>query len=455
MDTFYLGIDVSKGYADFIILDQTAQPVLPCFQLDDTARGHQLLHQMLTDFFGSHPQCCIKAAVESTGGYEDNWYHALHQFSAHLPMQVTRINPIGIRHHSKAAMKRTTTDRIAARSIADYQIHHDKRIRYDQDEGMKSLRRFWSVTQIQIKARTQMLNELETLLYTAHPGLMQFKRDNMPQWMLSLIKRYPDAGSLGRARASTIAKIPYISAEKAKVLVTEAKTSVASATDEMTQMAIVSLVEQIESLNRQIKNNEKLLETKLHNRQVDLLLTFKSIGIHSAVGLLCEIGCVHRFQTVKQLSAFVGVHPVFKESGDGLSCVRMSKQGRKKVRAILFIIALNAIQHNPLIKALYEKEITKGKAKMAAIGTCMHKILRIVYGMLKHDKPFDPDINKKHQERSKPKEKNMSKQHEYTFDECAPISAKQRRKRNEQRLKSQSDSVTVGEINAAAQHAIS
>jgi len=31
--------------------------------------------------------------------------------------------------------------------------------------------------------------------------------------------------------------------------------------------------------------------------------------------------------------------------------------------------------------------------KMAAIGLCMHKILRIIYGMLKHNRAFDPEID--------------------------------------------------------------
>ena len=36
MQTFYLGIDVSKGYADFIILNNQKKVVLENFQLDDT-----------------------------------------------------------------------------------------------------------------------------------------------------------------------------------------------------------------------------------------------------------------------------------------------------------------------------------------------------------------------------------------------------------------------------------
>jgi hypothetical protein len=38
--------------------------------------------------------------------------------------------------------------------------------------------------------------------------------------------------------------------------------------------------------------------------------------------------------------------------------------------------------------------------KMAAIGLCMHKTLRIIYGMLKHNMAFDPEIDRKNREKS-------------------------------------------------------
>ena len=44
---------------------------------------------------------------------------------------------------------------------------------------------------------------------------------------------------------------------------------------------------------------------------------------------------------------------------------------------------------------------------MAALGICMHKILRIIYGMLKHDKPFDPQIDAANQKRNTRIEKSV------------------------------------------------
>ncbi len=94
MHKYFLGIDVSKGYADFIILDWDKQVKEENFQLDDTFNGHFLLHDKLDIFLHSHPESCIFAGVESTGGYEDNWFNSLLKFQGSLNIQTTRLNPL-------------------------------------------------------------------------------------------------------------------------------------------------------------------------------------------------------------------------------------------------------------------------------------------------------------------------------------------------------------------------
>jgi len=77
MNNFYLGCDVSKGYADFVIINEDKQTSLDGFQLDDTSTGHQRLCEILSEFANKHPGLTIYSAVESTGGYENNWFNAL------------------------------------------------------------------------------------------------------------------------------------------------------------------------------------------------------------------------------------------------------------------------------------------------------------------------------------------------------------------------------------------
>ncbi|PXF59154.1 MAG: hypothetical protein C4B58_04375 [Deltaproteobacteria bacterium] len=80
---YYLGADVSKGYADFVILDSRKQPVEKNFQMDDRFPGHCQLYDMLDNFYQNHPDSKIYAAVESTGGYENNWFN--------LPSHLTKV----------------------------------------------------------------------------------------------------------------------------------------------------------------------------------------------------------------------------------------------------------------------------------------------------------------------------------------------------------------------------
>jgi hypothetical protein len=113
------------------------------------------------------------------------------------------------------------------------------------------------------------------------------------------------------------------------------------------------------------------------------------------------------------------------------------------MRKILFNIAKTAIVRNPLIKEIYEKKVSNGMSKMAAIGVCMHKILRIIYGMLKNKQAFNPVIDKqnvehsktKHQEKLQNENANINKSRRYQeFDEKAPVSRKQSKKRKEHDL---------------------
>jgi hypothetical protein len=261
------------------------------------------------------------------------------------------------------------------------------------------------------------------------------------------LKQYPTAAKLGKARATSVARIPYISISRAEELVANAKTSVASATDTITGQLISAIVGQILQLKKIIKMQTKIMAAECTLQEVELLKTFTGIGDYSAIGLMLEIQAVARFSTAKKLAAFFGLHPVYKISGDGASGFRMSKKGRKEPRRILFMVAMSAINSNSLIRDLYQKHVENGMEKMTAIGLCMHKILRIVYGMLKNNTPFNPEIDLKNRERTseQPQKERKDKSRRYQdFDANAPISGRQKKKRAERKLSQNAVSVECG-----------
>jgi len=425
----YLGGDVSKGYADWVILSEKKQVVLDNFQLDDTYAGHCKLYSTLEGYFGKHPGLEICAAVESTGGYENNWFSTLKSYQKVFNLKVARVNPSGVNFNRRAGLKRNVTDAISALSIAEYLINHPDNIRYDQDDQWKSLCRHWNFVEMQKQQRVQTINQLETILYSANPSLMRFKKDNLPNWLLELIIQCPTAATLAKVRPEKLAKIPYL--------------SIASATDKNAEILVSQIARQIKSFDQNIKTQMQLIERDLTCPEIEILKTFKGIDTISAIGLLLEIETIERFPTVKGFSCYYGLHPKFKQSGDKVIGVRMSKQGSKNMRKILFNIAKGAITFNPLITAAYEKKLSQGMKKMAAIGVCMHKILRIIYGMLKNKQAYNPLIDRQNSERSKDKQQekqqqdnaNIDKSRRYQeFDVKAPISRKQTKKRREHDL---------------------
>jgi transposase len=59
--------------------------------------------------------------------------------------------------------------------------------------------------------------------------------------------------------------------------------------------------------------------------------------------------------------------------------------GRASVRAALYMGALVATKYNPVIRALYQRLLTAGKAKKVALVACMRKLLTILNAMTKNN----------------------------------------------------------------------
>lgn len=100
----------------------------------------------------------------------------------------------------------------------------------------------------------------------------------------------------------------------------------------------------------------------------------------------------HRFDRAESLAAYLGLVPVQRQSGTSLHRPsRLSKAGRADIRALLYMAGVVASQYNPHIHALYQRLLAAGKAKMAAIGACMRKLVHLCFGVIKTRQPYQPD----------------------------------------------------------------
>ena len=157
---------------------------------------------------------------------------------------------------------------------------------------------------------------------------------------------------------------------------------------------IASLKRRVAALEREKKDLEAELEQETKDSQaqeLELLLSIPGVGVRTACLLLAELGDVGRFADARKLVAFAGLTPTQFESGTSvLRRSSISRLGSNHLRRILYMPCLSAVRFDPIIKGFFERLVARGKHKKAALVACMAKLLKIVYGVLSHQKPFDP-----------------------------------------------------------------
>jgi transposase len=94
------------------------------------------------------------------------------------------------------------------------------------------------------------------------------------------------------------------------------------------------------------------------------------------IACLPELGRLTR----QEISALVGIAPLNDDSGQRQG-KRFCWGGREKARRALYMAALAATRHNPLIQALYARLRAKGKPAKVALVACMRKLLTILNAM--------------------------------------------------------------------------
>lgn len=123
----------------------------------------------------------------------------------------------------------------------------------------------------------------------------------------------------------------------------------------------------------------------------ELLISIPAVGPQVGNHLLAVMHN-HQFQSAEQLAAYLGLVPVERQSGSSiLSRPRLSKAGPARIRAILYMAAIVGTQHNPHIKALYQRLQARGKTKMSALGAAMRKLVHLCFGVLNTRQPYQAD----------------------------------------------------------------
>lgn len=153
----------------------------------------------------------------------------------------------------------------------------------------------------------------------------------------------------------------------------------------------VSLARIISSIEDALKELDREIDTHVRGTPVwrereDLLASVPGVGKTISRTLLAELPELGRLSP-RQIAALAGLAPFTRQSGKwrGRSFIA---GGRAPVRAALFMGAMVACRHNPVLKAFRDRLVDAGKPKLVAIIAVARKLLTILNAIIRDQKQW-------------------------------------------------------------------
>jgi len=387
--TDYVGIDVAKRQHKVSMMKENGDLMSKPFSVSNNREGFETLQERLAEL--EEP---VDIGLEATGHY---WL-ALFDYLTRAGYSVHVLNPLQVNAYQRSGIRKRKTDKIDATWIADFvriggahpgpgpdampaylQLRQLARFRMSlSDQVGDAKRRILGVldrifpeyeslfSSVFIISSRRLLAEAVTPQEYA-----EFDLDELAQ----LLKQ-SSRGRLGLSKAQEIQ--------------TAARRSIGvTFLADAARVQIGCLLAQMEFLQQQVAEVDAALEQLVQELPDQYLTTIPGIGPVNAAVILGEIGDVQRFASIEKLAAFAGIDPSVYESGQfKASQAHMSKRGSPHLRHALWLAAGIARQHDPDLRAYYEKRLAEGKPYGVVMGAICRRLLNRIYAVLREQRPY-------------------------------------------------------------------
>lgn len=152
-----------------------------------------------------------------------------------------------------------------------------------------------------------------------------------------------------------------------------------------------SIARLLTALRRELKSLDADLDGQIRaspawRMKEDLLSSVPGVAKGISRTLIAELPELGNL-TAKQIASLAGLAPFTRQSGKwrGKSFI---SGGRTSVRAALFMGALVASRHNPVLKAFRDRLVARGKPRIVAIIATARKLLTILNAIIRDQKPW-------------------------------------------------------------------
>jgi len=148
-------------------------------------------------------------------------------------------------------------------------------------------------------------------------------------------------------------------------------------------------IKTIKAMNEQIASLENEMEKTINQdeqvtRNYHLLMSIKGVGKVLAIAVIVKTDNFIRFKNARKFACFCGTAPFEFSSGSSVrKRTRVSHIADKSMKTLLELSARSAIQHNPDIKAYFQRRVAEGKSKMSTLNIIRNKIIYRMFAVIK------------------------------------------------------------------------
>ena len=325
----------------------------------------------LDDWLRTHDVKVV--AMESTGVYWHPIFNLLEEGRT-----IILVNA----QHMKALPGRKT-DVLDSQWLADLLRHGLLKASFIPPKPIRELRELTRYRKTLVQERTQEVNRLQKLLEGANIKLAAVATDVLGKsgrdMLQALIGGEQDADVLAElARGRLRAKLPAL------------RLALEGRVQPHHRFLLTRILAHIDYLQQSLGQVEQEIEAHLHPFEEAMALVQGITGIQAttAAGILAEIGVeMTRFPSDKQLASWAGVCPGNQQSA-GKRLGGRTTQGNSYLKALLGEVAWAISRTKDNYLSAYYHRIARRRGKKKAIVALEHKVLVIIYHVLRTKKPY-------------------------------------------------------------------
>ena len=142
---------------------------------------------------------------------------------------------------------------------------------------------------------------------------------------------------------------------------------------------------QLALIEQQICSTDQQLEMAVEEdeqlqQHFQLVNSVVGIGLVTSIAFLIYTQDFTAFDNGRQFACYAGVAPFEYSSGSSIrGKTKVSPLANRKMKALLSNCASAAVQHDPDLKAYYQRKTQEGKAKMSALNAVKAKLINRVF----------------------------------------------------------------------------